>query len=117
MISLAAAAALPADVPQRSLLVFLTFTTVLGTLLVQGLTLPRLIRRLGVGRAGGGSGPTRPPRWPRSRPVQGRAPAAGRPGRQDLPRPPEVVERLRRLAGYPQAGARERLRRASRAGR
>ena len=48
VISLAAAAALPASVPQRSLLVFLTFTAVLGTLLVQGLTLPRLIRWLGV---------------------------------------------------------------------
>ena len=48
VISLAAAAALPTDVPQRNLLVFLTFTTVLGTLLVQGLTLPLLIRRLGV---------------------------------------------------------------------
>ena len=41
VISLAAAAALSTDVPQRNLLVFLTFTTVLGTLLVQGLTLPR----------------------------------------------------------------------------
>ena len=48
VISLAAAAALSTDVPQRNLLVFLTFTTVLGTLLVQGLTLPVLIRWLGV---------------------------------------------------------------------
>ena len=68
VISLAAAAALPASVPQRSLLVFLTFTTVLGTLLVQGLTLPRLIRWLGVRPARGRSGPTRRPRRPRSRP-------------------------------------------------
>ena len=53
MISLAAAAALPSDVPQRNLLVFLTFTTVLGTLLVQGLTLPPADPPArGAGRAG-----------------------------------------------------------------
>ncbi|MCC3779243.1 Na+/H+ antiporter, partial [Streptomyces sp. UNOB3_S3] len=32
--------------PARSLILFLTFTTVIGTLVVQGLTLPPLIRRL-----------------------------------------------------------------------
>jgi CPA1 family monovalent cation:H+ antiporter len=111
VISLAAAAALPADVPMRSLLVFLTFTTVLGTLLVQGLSLPRLIRRLGV-RAG---------------PGEERADAAAEAAAQQAASeaglrrldelaaqdpagaPPEVVERLRRLAGYRQAGAQERL--------
>jgi monovalent cation/hydrogen antiporter len=111
VISLAAAAALPADVPQRSLLIFLTFTTVLGTLLVQGLTLPRLIRWLGV-RAG---------------PQEQRADAAAQAAAQQAASeaglrrlaelaaqdpagaPPEVVERLRRLAGYRQAGALEQL--------
>ena len=34
--------------PQRSLILFLTFVVVVGTLLIQGLTLPALIRWLGV---------------------------------------------------------------------
>jgi Na+/H+ antiporter len=68
VISLAAAAALSTGVPQRNLLVFLTFTTVLGTLLVKELA--------------------------------AEDPAGA---------PPEVVERLRRLAQYRQAGAWERL--------
>ena len=111
VISLAAAAALPADVPQRSLLVFLTFTTVLGTLLVQGLTLPRLIRWLGV-RAG--------PDEERADVVaqasaQEAASEAGLRRLDELAAedpagaPPAVVERLRRLAEYRQAGAWERL--------
>jgi len=55
VVSLAAAFAIPMQThdgkafPDRSLLIFLTFTTVLGTLLVQGLTFPALIRRLGIG--------------------------------------------------------------------
>lgn len=48
VVSLAAAFALPADFPARDLILFLTFVVVIGTLLVQGLTLPALIRRLGV---------------------------------------------------------------------
>ncbi len=111
VISLAAAAALPADVPMRSLLVFLTFSTVLGTLLVQGLTLPRLIRRLGV-RAGPGE-----ERADAAAEVaaQRAATAAGLRRLDELAAqdpagaPPEVVDRLRRLAGYRQAGALERL--------
>lgn len=53
-ISLAAALALPLVIssskpfPQRDLLVFLTFTVILSTLVVQGLSLPWLIKRLGV---------------------------------------------------------------------
>ena len=111
VISLAAAAALPADVPQRSLLVFLTFTAVLGTLLVQGLTLPRLIHWLGV-RAG--------PEEERADVVAQAAAqeAASEAGLRRLDElvaqdpggaPAEVVRRLRRLAEYRQAGAWERL--------
>lgn len=48
VVSLAAAIALEADFPERDLILFLTFVVVIGTLLVQGLTLPALIRRLGV---------------------------------------------------------------------
>jgi Na+/H+ antiporter len=53
-VSLAAALALPlttdagAPFPERDLIIFLTFTVILSTLLLQGLTLPLLIRRLDV---------------------------------------------------------------------
>jgi Na+/H+ antiporter len=45
-VSLAAALALPLDFPLRNLIVFLTFAVILATLVVQGLTLPTLIRRV-----------------------------------------------------------------------
>jgi Na+/H+ antiporter len=49
-VSLAAALALPISprLPERDLLIFLTFCVILATLVGQGLTLPWLIRRLGV---------------------------------------------------------------------
>jgi CPA1 family monovalent cation:H+ antiporter len=53
-VSLAVALALPlttdagAGFPKRDLIVFLTFAVIFFTLVVQGLTLPALIRRLGV---------------------------------------------------------------------
>jgi CPA1 family monovalent cation:H+ antiporter len=43
-VSLAAALALPASTPQRDLVVFLTFAVIFATLVLQGLTLPALIR-------------------------------------------------------------------------
>ncbi|MCJ0871446.1 Na+/H+ antiporter [Streptomyces sp. AP-93] len=46
VVSLAIAFSVPEDVPHRNLILFLTFTTVIGTLVVQGLTLPPLIRLL-----------------------------------------------------------------------
>lgn len=55
VVSLAAALALPfvmpggTPFPCRDLLIFLSFCVVLGTLVLQGLTLPWVIRRLGVG--------------------------------------------------------------------
>ncbi|GAA1862074.1 Na+/H+ antiporter [Actinomadura bangladeshensis] len=56
VVSLAAAFAIPFTAsgepfPGRDLILFLTFTTVLGTLLVQGLTFPALIRLLRIGGA------------------------------------------------------------------
>jgi CPA1 family monovalent cation:H+ antiporter len=45
-VSLAAALALPRDFPMRNLILFLTFAVILATLVLQGLTLPALIRRL-----------------------------------------------------------------------
>jgi CPA1 family monovalent cation:H+ antiporter len=47
-VSLAAALALPADTPQRDLIVFLTFAVILATLVLQGLTLPAVIRAVHV---------------------------------------------------------------------
>lgn len=46
MVSLAIAFSVPMTVPHRNLILFLTFTTVIGTLVIQGLTLPPLIRML-----------------------------------------------------------------------
>jgi CPA1 family monovalent cation:H+ antiporter len=47
-VSLAAALALPAEFPQRALIQFLTFAVIFATLVLQGLTLPAVIRRLQV---------------------------------------------------------------------
>ncbi|HKF86340.1 MAG TPA: Na+/H+ antiporter [Candidatus Limnocylindrales bacterium] len=48
VVSLAAALALPVDFPERSLLQFLTFTVIIATLVLQGVTLPLVIRALGI---------------------------------------------------------------------
>lgn len=48
VIALAAALSLPLDIPQRSAIVFLTFAAIFVTLVVQGLTLPGLVRALGL---------------------------------------------------------------------
>jgi CPA1 family monovalent cation:H+ antiporter len=47
-VSLAAALALDPDFPQRNVVLLMTFAVIFTTLVVQGLTLPLLIRRLGV---------------------------------------------------------------------
>jgi Na+/H+ antiporter len=52
-VSLVAALALPTDFPDRDLIVFLTFAVIVATLVLQGLTLPGLIRVLGVSDDGG----------------------------------------------------------------
>jgi len=48
VVALAAAISLPATFPQRDVILFLTFCVIFVTLVLQGLTLPALIRRLGV---------------------------------------------------------------------
>lgn len=50
VVTLAAAFVLPADTPQRAVLVLAAFVVVAGTLVVQGMTLPTLIRRLRLPR-------------------------------------------------------------------
>jgi monovalent cation/hydrogen antiporter len=60
IISLVAALALPLTTnagdpfPERNLILFLTFCVILTTLVVQGLSLPALIRALGVEDDGSG---------------------------------------------------------------
>jgi monovalent cation/hydrogen antiporter len=53
-VSLAAALALPHGFPERDLLIFLTLAVIFATLVGQGLTLPLLIRRLGIEDDGAG---------------------------------------------------------------
>jgi Na+/H+ antiporter len=48
VVSIAAAYALPDDFPAHDLVIFLTFCVVIATLVIQGFTLPTVIRRLGV---------------------------------------------------------------------
>jgi NhaP-type Na+/H+ or K+/H+ antiporter len=48
IVTLAAAMALPANFPLRDLIMLTAFAVVLGTLLIQGLTLKPLLRRLNV---------------------------------------------------------------------
>jgi CPA1 family monovalent cation:H+ antiporter len=48
VVSLAAASSVPAAVPGRDLVLLLAFAVTVGTLLIQGLSLPWLIRKLGV---------------------------------------------------------------------
>lgn len=48
VVSLAAAIALPLDFPERDLIVFLAFTAILATLVLQGTTLGWIVRRLGL---------------------------------------------------------------------
>jgi Na+/H+ antiporter len=61
VVALAAAISLPealndgSPFPQRNLIIFLTFSVIFVTLVVQGLTLPPLIRWLGLAGAGGES--------------------------------------------------------------
>jgi monovalent cation/hydrogen antiporter len=52
-VSLVAALALPIDFPDRELILFLTFSVIVATLVLQGLTLPALIRVLNISDDGG----------------------------------------------------------------
>jgi CPA1 family monovalent cation:H+ antiporter len=49
IVTLAAAMALPSDFPYRNEIVFTSFVVILATLVLQGLTLPGLIRLFGLG--------------------------------------------------------------------
>lgn len=51
VVTLAAVLALPADFPERDRLIFIAFVVIVVTLLLQGPSLPILVRRLGVHRS------------------------------------------------------------------
>src|SRR3954447_8117303 len=101
-VSLAVALALPISTddgqpfPHRSLIIFLTFVVIFVTLVVQGLTLPMIIRRLGVSDVDAEQDDE----------VRARIAAAraaldelDRLADEDWPRP-DTIERLRRFYGY-----------------
>jgi Na+/H+ antiporter len=48
VVALAAAVSLPESIPERNVIIFLTFCVIFVTLVLQGLTLPMVIRRLGI---------------------------------------------------------------------
>ena len=56
VVSLAAALSLPVGFPERDLVIFLAFAVILATLVGQGLTLPFVIRRLGIDDGAGAAG-------------------------------------------------------------
>jgi CPA1 family monovalent cation:H+ antiporter len=95
VVTLAAVFLLPAATPQRALLALAAFTVVAGTLLVQGLTLPWLVRRLHL---------PSPDAAEDALQAAGLVNAAGRAGLAVLDElrseddPPEVIDELRERA-------------------
>ncbi|HXM82549.1 MAG TPA: Na+/H+ antiporter [Burkholderiales bacterium] len=97
IVSLAAALALPVEMPEggafpyRDLIIFLTFVVIAVTLVVQGLTLAPLIRRLKVG-----SDPSAQTEQRKARLAMGRAALAAIEGHtSDDSVPSELAERIR----------------------
>ena len=94
VVTLAAALSLEPDVPERALLVWISFATIVATLLLHGTTLPAVARKLGI-----------TPDDPKqdalaTATVQHQASAAARARLAETSdgAPPEVVERLEALA-------------------
>jgi Na+/H+ antiporter len=101
-VSLAVALALPLTTdsggafPQRDLIIFLTFAVILFTLVVQGLSLPAMIRRLGVTDADADAGEEIRGRLVAAKAALAELDAlAGEPWTRD-----ETVERLQRFYEY-----------------
>ena len=81
-VSLAAALALPADFPERNLILLVTFAVILVTLVGQGLTLPAVLRWAALGWRRSPTATRRPwPGPPPTRPASTRSNARGRCGR------------------------------------
>jgi monovalent cation/hydrogen antiporter len=105
-VSLAAALALPTDFPERDLIIFLTFAVIVATLVVQGLSLPLVIRLLGV--VGGDDGADREDAKARIKAAEA---ALARleeiVAERDVH--PQTAENLRRAYGFRRNRFRERL--------
>ena len=99
VVALAAAIGLPvtladgSEFPQRNLIVFLTFSVIFVTLVLQGLTLPSLVRFLGLATTPGNTAEEEEARRIITRV---RACASRRSPRQDLPDFAEVYDDLAR---------------------
>ena len=92
VVTLAAAFVLPEDTPEREVLILIALVVVGATLLVQGATLPWVLRRLGL------TGPDPAEDALQAASMQQRAAAAGLARLEELIGPedsPEVVERIR----------------------
>src|SRR5215207_660142 len=108
VVSLAAAFALAPDFPARDLVLFLTFAVVLGTLVLQGFTLPWVIRKLGV-RADETYRDNLAEASAQHRAANAALKRLEELAVGDRPPPEEVVERLKALAEHRRNGAWERL--------
>jgi monovalent cation/hydrogen antiporter len=113
VVTLAAAFILPADTPHRDVLVVAAFAVVAGTLLLQGTTLPALVRRLNL------PGPDPAEDALQEAALLSSAARAGL-GRLDQLRtdddPPDVIEQLRQRTKQRADAAWERLGRRSQVG-
>ncbi len=104
-VTLAAAQSLPSGTPQRSLLVLVAFVVAAGTLLVQGGTLPWVVRRLGLTDRPGDDGAERAALTAELRQAALRRLDDGPRRRDGTPFPNAVVEGARReLATIDAAG-------------
>lgn len=96
VVTLAAAQTLPRETVDRPLLIFVAFLVALFSLLVQGITLPAVVRAVGLA-GGGGEGPTREEQRALDAELRGAAVAAVTSGtlarRNGEPFPPDLVER------------------------
>jgi len=82
VVTLAAALALPLDFPERSFILFVAFAVILATLVGQGLTLPLVIKKLGLAIRGRRGATTRcTPAVSRPRPRSRGSRSCGRSGR------------------------------------
>ena len=109
VVTLAAAFAIPETVPGRETIVFLAFFVTVATLLLHGLTLPTVIRKLGRargrvpgGRAGGGADAVR-------RRAGLDLPARRADGASPTTTSSHTAEKLRRMAEYSANSVWERL--------
>ncbi|SDO41436.1 monovalent cation:H+ antiporter, CPA1 family [Microbacterium sp. ru370.1] len=114
VVTLAAAQTLPVDTTQRPLLIFVAFLVALFSLVLQGLTLPALVRRVGLA-GDGGEGPSREEQRALDAELRDAAIAAVQSGslvrRDGEPFPAEMIERAgARLVQPPDEEASTRVR-------